>query len=209
MAWYQSLTTKRVFDLVVSVLGLLLMAVPMCVVAGLIYLQLGLPVIFTQKRAGKNGTTFTLYKFRTMTSERDSSGKLLPDKERLTSFGQFLRRTTIDELPELFNILKGDMSFVGPRPLSIDYTDRYTEFQSRRLEMKPGLTGLAVIKGRNSLTWDERFKYDVWYIDNWTMSLDLRILRQTLIVVYRRTGISHNNHPTMPKFTRDNKNDDD
>jgi len=141
-----------------------------------------------------------MYKFRTMTEERDAEGRLLPDEKRLTPFGAWLRSWSLDELPELFNVLKGDMSLVGPRPLLMEYLDRYTPEQFRRHEVKPGITGWAQINGRNALTWEEKFKLDVWYVDNWNVLLDLKILFMTLVKVLRREGISAEGHATMPEF---------
>ena len=150
-----------------------------------------------------------MYKFRTMTDKRDDKGALLPDAERLTSFGKLLRRTSLDELPELFNILKGDMSFVGPRPLLVQYLDRYTPEQARRHEVKPGLTGWAQVNGRNAISWEEKFKLDVWYVDNWSLKLDLRILWMTFFKVFKREGISAEGEATVSEFmgseNKDNK----
>jgi lipopolysaccharide/colanic/teichoic acid biosynthesis glycosyltransferase len=146
-----------------------------------------------------------MYKFRTMIDARDASGKLLEDAERLTRFGRFLRSTSLDELPELFNVLKGDMSLVGPRPLLMGYLDRYTPEQARRHEVKPGVTGWAQVNGRNAISWEDRFKLDVWYVDHWSLWLDIKILWLTLLKVFRREGISAQGHVTMPEFKRDNR----
>jgi lipopolysaccharide/colanic/teichoic acid biosynthesis glycosyltransferase len=162
--------------------------------------ELGKPVLFRQVRPGLNGKPFVMYKFRTMTEERDAEGRLLPDEKRLTPFGCFLREYSLDELPEFFNVLRGEMSLVGPRPLRMEYLDRYTPEQARRHEVKPGITGWAQVNGRNALPWEEKFKLDVWYVDNWTIWLDLKILWLTLVKVLRREGISAHGHATMPEF---------
>ncbi len=161
---------------------------------------MGAPVLFRQTRPGLRGKPFIMYKFRTMTDERDPQGNLLPDEQRLTRLGRFLRSTSLDELPELINVLKGDMSLVGPRPLLMKYLDRYTPEQFRRHEVKPGITGWAQVNGRNALTWEEKFKLDVWYVDNWNLWLDFKILLMTLVKVFRREGIGHGSQATMPEF---------
>jgi len=153
-----------------------------------------------QKRPGKDEKIFTLYKFRTMTDQKDSKGNLLPDGERLLSFGKFLRSTSLDELPELFNILKGDMSIVGPRPLLVQYLTRYNEEQKRRHEIKPGFTGWAQVNGRNAINWEEKFSYDVWYVDNLSLSLDVKIILKTLMIVLKRSGINSGSSETMEEF---------
>jgi lipopolysaccharide/colanic/teichoic acid biosynthesis glycosyltransferase len=157
-------------------------------------------VIFGQLRPGPGGKPFTPYKFRTMTDGRDASGRLLPDVERLTSFGRFLRASSLDELPELINVLKGEMSVFGPRPLLMQYLDRYTPEQARRHEVKPGITGWAQVNGRNAISWEEKFRLDVWYVDNWSLGLDLRIIWMTVLKVFRREGISAVGEATMPEF---------
>jgi len=162
---------------------------------------MGSPVLFTQERAGKHGDPFVLYKFRSMTNETDEYGELLPDEERITKLGGFLRQTTLDELPELINVLKGDMSLVGPRPLRVSYNELYSDYQSQRLDVKPGLTSWAVVKGRNALSWNRRFEYDVWYVHNRSIILDIKILFMTVALVLRRDGVSHESHATMPRFT--------
>jgi len=191
---------KRSMDIFGSLAGLFFLSPLFLLVALLVRRKLGSPVIFRQERAGKNGKLFTIYKFRTMTDVRDEEGGLLPDEKRLTIFGTFLRSTSIDELPELWNVLKGEMSLVGPRPLHIRYIERYSPEQARRLEILPGLTGWAQIKGRNALNWEDRFKMDVWYVDNWNLWLDIRILLLTMLKVVKREGISGENHPTMEEF---------
>ncbi|CUU11124.1 MAG: sugar transferase [Armatimonadetes bacterium] len=191
---------KRLFDLVGASLLLILLGIPMAVIALLVRLKLGAPVLFKQVRPGLHGKPFTLYKFRTMTNARDSRGRLLPDEQRLTPFGAWLRSTSLDELPELWNVIKGDMSLVGPRPLLMEYLDRYTPEQARRHEVKPGITGWAQINGRNALSWEEKFKLDVWYVDNWNLWLDFKILLKTILIVLRREGVQHAQHVSMPLF---------
>jgi lipopolysaccharide/colanic/teichoic acid biosynthesis glycosyltransferase len=161
---------------------------------------LGRPVLFRQQRPGWFGKPFTIFKFRTLTEGRDESGHLLPDAQRLTRLGSFLRSTSLDELPELFNVLKGDMSIVGPRPLLNRYLERYTPEQARRHEVKPGLTGWAQVRGRNSLDWEEKLSLDVWYVDNWSMWLDVKIVGLTALLVLKRRGINHPGHATMSEF---------
>jgi len=172
----------------------------MFVTALVIRTTLGKPVLFKQVRPGKDGKPFTIYKFRTMNNATGANGRLLPDEKRLTPFGKFLRSTSLDELPELFNVLKGDMSIVGPRPLLMQYLGRYTPEQVRRHEVKPGLTGWAQVNGRNALSWEEKFRLDVWYVDNWSLALDLKILIMTVVKVLRREGISQPGQATMEEF---------
>ena len=191
---------KRLLDLAFTVPGLLAISPVFIIVALLILARIGRPVFFRQERPGLNARPFSLYKFRTMTGGRDESGALLPDAQRLTPFGRFLRTTSLDELPELFNVLKGDMSLVGPRPLLMRYLDRYTPEQFRRHEMPPGLTGWAQVNGRNALTWEEKFELDVWYVDHWSLWLDVKILALTLWKVLKREGISQAGHATMEEF---------
>jgi len=191
---------KYVSDRLGAAIALFLLSPLMLGLAIAVYLRLGTPILFTQTRPGQNSRIFTFYKFRTMTSDRDARGNLLPDAQRLTPFGQFLRKTSLDELPQLWNIIKGDMSFVGPRPLLVAYLNRYTPEQARRHEVKPGITGWAQVNGRNAIDWDEKFKLDVWYIDNWSLGLDLKILFLTMIKVIKREGIAQANHVTMSEF---------
>jgi len=191
---------KRVFDIVVSAVALTVLAPVMGLIALLVWRTMGRPVLFRHVRPGLHGKPFVMYKFRTMRDLRDAEGKLLPDEARLTPFGRWLRSTSLDELPELLNVLRGEMSLVGPRPLLMEYLDRYTPEQARRHEVKPGITGWAQIHGRNNLSWDERFKLDVWYVDNWSLWLDVKILWRTLWMVLRREGISAQGHATMPRF---------
>ena len=192
---------KRCMDILLSTFLLIIFSPIMLLIAILVYINLGSPVIFRQLRPGFHGKPFYIYKFRTMKDLRDENGNLLPDEQRLTRFGAFLRSTSLDELPELINVLIGDMSLVGPRPLLMEYLDRYTPEQARRHEVKPGITGWAQINGRNAISWEEKFKLDLWYVDNWSIWLDLKILFITLLKVLQREGISAKNHVTMPKFT--------
>jgi lipopolysaccharide/colanic/teichoic acid biosynthesis glycosyltransferase len=191
---------KRLMDVTVSLATLLLLSPLLLALALLVRVKLGSPVFFRQVRPGLHGRPFELIKFRTMTDARDASGALLPDAERLTPFGCFLRSTSLDELPELWNVLRGEMSLVGPRPLLMEYLERYTPFQARRHEVRPGITGLAQIRGRNALGWEEKFALDVYYVDNHTLWLDVRILWLTLLKVLRREGISAVGEATMPRF---------
>ncbi len=191
---------KRLFDIFFS-LGWLLVFSPLLItVAILVRLKLGSPIFFMQERPGKNGKPFRMVKFRTMTDERDAQGNLLPDEIRLTKFGKLLRSTTLDEFPEMWNVLCGDMSVVGPRPLLMRYIPRYNAFQARRMEAKPGVTGWAQVNGRNALSWDEKFAMDVWYVDNQSFWLDLKIVVQTFFVVFRRRGINSEKAATMEEF---------
>lgn len=191
---------KRIFDFSTAFCGLFILSPLLLTTALLIRWRLGRPVLFKQTRPGLNGQPFSLLKFRTMTDERDNSGKLLPDSKRLTQLGLLLRQTSLDELPELINVVKGDMSLVGPRPLLMRYLNRYTPEQARRHEVRPGITGWAQINGRNAMTWEAKFKHDVWYVDHHTFRLDLKILLITAWQVMRRDGISAEGHATMPEF---------
>jgi sugar transferase EpsL len=191
---------KRLFDLGVALPACLIGAPFMLVIALLLRRSLGKGIFFCQRRPGLDGKPFTIYKFRTMIEARDASGRLLPDAERLTPFGRFLRSTSLDELPELFNVLRGDMSIVGPRPLLMQYLDRYTPEQKRRHEVKPWITGWAQINGRNAITWDEKFKLDVWYVDHQSLGLDAQIMALTLLKVLKREGISQAGHATMQEI---------
>ena len=196
---------KRPQDFCCALIGTIVLSPVMGVTALLVKKKLGSPVIFKQKRPGLNGEIFELYKFRTMTDEKDENGTLLPDEIRLTSFGKKLRATSLDELPELINILKGDMSVVGPRPLLVQYLERYNEHQERRHEVRPGLTGYAQVNGRNAITWEERFDNDVFYVDNITFLGDLKIVFQTITTVLKRDGISSETSVTMEEFTGNDK----
>lgn len=198
-----ALTWKRIFDVLVSFFLLLLLSPIMILIALLIWLTGGAAsALFRQQRPGLQGQPFVLLKFRTMTHARDEHGELLPDTARLTSLGKFLRSSSLDELPELLNVLKGEMSLVGPRPLLMHYLNHYTAEQMRRHEVKPGITGWAQINGRNALTWEERFDLDVWYVEHWNLRLDFVILIRTLFKVVKREGISAEGHATMPEFKK-------
>jgi lipopolysaccharide/colanic/teichoic acid biosynthesis glycosyltransferase len=195
-----ALRAKRAFDVVVAGAGLGALA-PL--LGGLVLLELvfhGWPPFFVQERPGLHGRVFRMVKFRTMTAARDAQGRLLPDAQRLTPFGKLLRSTSLDELPELWNVLRGEMSLVGPRPLLVEYLDRYSPEQMRRHEMPPGITGLAQVRGRNALSWPEKFALDVEYVDRWSLALDARILAATVMAVLRREGISAPGEATMPVF---------
>lgn len=192
--------SKRLFDLFFTGLALLLLSPLLAVVALLVWAAHGRPVLFRQSRGGYLGSKFSVYKFRTMTSARDRDGNLLPDEERLTRLGRFLRAASLDELPELINILKGEMSIVGPRPLFARYLTRYSPQQARRLETLPGLTGWAQVNGRNDLSWEEKFRLDVWYVDHWSFSLDLKIILLTVWKVFRREGINQPGFATAEEF---------
>ena len=191
---------KRFLDLFVSLLGVLMAAPMIGVLALLVARKLGRPVFFRQSRPGLGGKVFELVKFRTMTNGRDSRGELLPDAERLTAFGKWLRSTSLDELPSLWNVVRGDMSLVGPRPLLVEYLDKYSEKHARRHEVRPGFTGWAQVKGRNLLSWQERFDLDVWYVDNRSLWLDAKILFMTVGAVLSRKGVNTESGATMPKF---------
>jgi sugar transferase EpsL len=191
---------KRGLDLTLTIAALVLLAPIMIVVAVLVRLRLGAPVLFRQQRPGLAGRPFTMYKFRTMTDASDSAGRPLPDAERLTPFGRFLRSTSLDELPELINVLRGEMSLVGPRPLLTAYLERYSPEQMRRHEVRPGITGWAQINGRNAIAWEEKFALDVWYVDHLSLRLDLWIMVLTVWKTVRRDGISPRGHATMPEF---------
>lgn len=191
---------KRIFDLALASLGLVILSPILLAAAILVRIYHGSPVIFTQKRPGFKGTPFYIYKFRTMTDARDENGKPLPDAERLTWLGRFFRSSSLDELPELFNVLRGEMSMVGPRPLLMQYLERYSPEQARRHEVLPGITGWAQVNGRNALTWDEKFRLDVWYVDHWSLWLDIKIIFLTIWKVFKREGISQPGHATAEEF---------
>ena len=191
---------KRVLDFVLALLAIIVLSPVMLITAILVRIKLGSPVLFTQDRPGLNTKVFKLYKFRSMTDAKDADGNLLPDEDRLPEFGRKLRSTSLDELPELFNILKGDMSIVGPRPLLVKYLPRYNEHQARRHEVRPGFTGLAQIHGRNSITWEEKFDWDVKYVDKITFIGDLKIILMTVGTVLSHTGINAEGNATMEEF---------
>ena len=197
---------KRLFDITSSVCALVILSPLLLVIAVLIRINLGTPVIFSQERPGLNEKIFRLYKFRTMTSKKDKDGNLLPDAQRMTKFGKILRSTSLDELPELWNIIKGNMSVVGPRPLLVQYLPLYSKEQARRHDVRPGLTGLAQVNGRNAITWQEKFKLDCWYVDNVSFKLDMQIIINTLAKVLKQDGISSDTSATMEFFVgNDNK----
>jgi sugar transferase EpsL len=191
---------KRSFDMVVAGVALAALSLPLAVIALLVRRRLGSPVLFRQARPGLHGRPFTMYKFRTMKDATGPDGLPLPDGERSTPFGDLLRRTSLDELPELFNVLRGDMSLVGPRPLLMRYLERYNPEQMRRHDVRPGITGWAQVNGRNSLSWDEKFELDLWYVQHHSFGLDLKILWMTLRSVLLKEGISASGHATMPEF---------
>ncbi len=194
---------KRLFDLLASAIGLLVLAVPLALLAWQVKRKLGSPVLFTQVRPGLHGKPFRMVKFRTMTDARDASGALLPDAQRLTPFGRFLRASSLDELPELWNVLRGEMSLVGPRPLLMEYLPLYSPEQARRHEVRPGITGWAQVNGRNAISWADKFALDVWYVDHRSLWLDMRILWLTVRKVLVRDGISAAGEATMPRFEGD------
>lgn len=194
------LVVKATLDRLFALVGIVLLAPVMIVIGVWVAVKMGRPVIFRQRRPGYKGRIFTLYKFRTMRNAIGPDGKALPDEQRLTRFGKLLRSTSLDELPSLFNVLKGEMSLVGPRPLLESYLSRYTTDQMRRHDRLPGVTGWAQVNGRNALTWDEKFALDLWYIDNWSLALDFKILLMTFGKVVKRSGISNSESATMPEF---------
>ena len=191
---------KRIADFLLSVLGVVTLSPLLLILAGLVRIKLGSPVLYRQSRPGLDGRLFELVKFRSMTGDLGSDGELLPDSERLTGFGKFLRATSLDELPELWNVIKGDMSLVGPRPLLVEYLDLYSDEQSRRHNVRPGITGWAQINGRNALSWEDKFEFDVWYVDNRSLWLDFKILLRTVAKVFQRDGVSQEGHVTMEPF---------
>jgi sugar transferase EpsL len=194
-------SAKRLFDIIVATSAMLALAPILAIVALVVRLFLGSPILFRQTRLGYLERPFTIYKFRTMRHAVDTRGHPLPDGERLHPLGILLRKISIDELPQFWNLLKGDMSLVGPRPLLPEYLPRYTQQQRRRHEVKPGITGWAQVNGRNTLTWERKFELDVWYVDNWNLGVDIKIICLTLLKVIRREGIGQGCHPTMPKFS--------
>lgn len=197
---------KSLSDRILAIILLVALSPLLIVLCILVYFNLGAPILFKQKRPGLHGKIFTIYKFRTMRDDRDNKDKPLDDKARITRFGMLLRSTSLDELPELLNVIKGDMSFVGPRPLLVEYLDRYTPEQARRHEVKPGITGWAQVNGRNVISWEEKFSLDVWYVDNQSMWLDMKILFMTIVKVFKREGISQKGHVTAGEFNGHSKN---
>jgi lipopolysaccharide/colanic/teichoic acid biosynthesis glycosyltransferase len=194
------LKIKRLLDIVLSFFGIIILLPVFLLISLLIYFKLGSPIFFIQKRPGKNEEEFNLIKFRTMLDARNKEGNLLSDEKRLTPFGEFLRSASLDEFPELINVLKGDMSLVGPRPLLKEYLPLYSDYHARRHELRPGITGLAQINGRNTLNWEDKFDYDIEYIDNYSLLLDFKILFKTIFKVFKREDINNDNHVTMSKF---------
>lgn len=192
---------KRLFDFSCSLIGLIIVSPLLLLAALLIRMKLGSPVLFRQMRPGLYGRPFFVYKFRTMTDERDENGNLLPDEERITPLGQMLRKFSIDELPQLFNVVKGDLSLVGPRPLLMEYLELYSPEQERRHEVRPGITGWAQVNGRNTISWEEKFKLDVWYVNHQSFFLDIKIIFLTVYKVFKREGISQQGHVTIEKFS--------
>jgi sugar transferase EpsL len=191
---------KRLFDLSIALILLILLSLIILLLSVLVRIFLGGPIFFKQQRPGLGGKPFKVYKFRTMTNKRDNNGNLLPDYERLTRFGLFLRKFSLDELPQLLNVVKGELSLVGPRPLLMQYLDLYSSEQARRHEVKPGITGWAQVNGRNAISWEEKFKLDVWYVDHYSFWLDLKIMWLTIKKVIRSEGVSHKDHATMKEF---------
>ncbi len=198
--------SKRIFDLALTIPGLIIISPLILILAVLVRVKLGSPILFRQERPGHKGQLFTLNKFRSMTDKRGPDGSLLPDSERLTPFGRFLRASSLDELPETLNVLRGEMSLVGPRPLLVAYLDRYSPEQARRHDVLPGITGWAQVNGRNALTWEEKFKLDVWYVDNRTLWLDIKILALTFLKVFNREGINQPGSATAEEFTGSRNN---
>jgi sugar transferase EpsL len=192
--------SKRILDLTLTIPGLLILSPLLLVISLLVVVNYGTPIIFRQKRPGYQGKPFWVYKFRTMTNDQDAQDNLLPDGQRLTRLGRLLRSTSLDELPELFNVIRGEMSIVGPRPLLMQYLERYSPEQARRHEILPGITGWAQVNGRNALTWEEKFKLDVWYVDHWSLWLDIRILLLSIVKVLRREGINQPGQATAEEF---------
>jgi undecaprenyl phosphate N,N'-diacetylbacillosamine 1-phosphate transferase len=191
---------KRPMDFILSLMAIIVISPVLIIVGVLVRIKLGSPVLFKQKRPGLNEKIFTMYKFRTMTDEKDENGELLPNHIRLTKFGRILRATSLDELPELFNILKGDMSIIGPRPLLIEYLPLYNDKQKHRHDVRPGLSGLAQVNGRNAISWEEKFDYDVEYVDNISFLLDLKLIVQTFLKVFKSEGVNKSENVTMEKF---------
>jgi undecaprenyl phosphate N,N'-diacetylbacillosamine 1-phosphate transferase len=191
---------KSIFDKILALFLIIIFLPVYIVVSLLIFWKMGSPILFRQKRPGKDEKIFGIYKFRTMTNDIDENGDLLPDEQRLVGIGKFIRSTSLDELPQLFNVLKGEMSFVGPRPLLIEYLDLYNDEQKRRHDVKPGITGWAQVNGRNAISWEQKFEYDVWYVDNQSFFLDIKILWMTFLKVVKRSDISSSTSSTMEKF---------
>jgi len=200
------LIVKRIFDFIFALILLIILSPVMVIVGAAIKLESEGPILFVQARPGKNEKIFKLYKFRSMRTEVENNGRQLTDFERMTKVGRFLRKTSIDELPQLINILKGDMSFIGPRPLLVQYLDRYSPEEARRHEVLPGISGWAQVNGRNAITWEEKFRYDVYYVDHISLALDLKIFWLTVLKVICRSGVNNSEVDTMPYFTRESNN---
>ncbi len=198
---------KRLFDFLISLFAIIILFIPMVMIAIVIRVKMGSPVIFKQKRPGIHGKPFYIYKFRTMTNETDNEGNLLSNEERITITGKLIRKLSLDELPQLFNVLKGDISLVGPRPLLMEYLPLYNKEQARRHDVRPGITGWAQVNGRNNLCWEDRFKLDVWYVDNQSFILDIRILFLTVLKVFKREGINPDDKEFIEKFKGSSEND--
>jgi len=197
---------KRVFDFCFALVLFVILIPVFIIISFLVWLKLGSPVLFRQTRPGIHGIPFVLYKFRSMTEEKDAQGQFLPDEQRFSRFSRLLRQSSLDELPELFNVIKGDMSLVGPRPLLMKYLDLYSPEQARRHEVTPGITGWAQVNGRNLLSWEDRFKLDVWYVDNKNIWLDIKILLRTVLQVYKQEGVNQKDHVTVQEFTGNQDN---
>ncbi len=191
---------KRLFDILASFFAIIILSIPILIISVVIKLTMGSPIIFKQRRPGLKNEPFCIRKFRTMTNETDANGNLLPNEERMTKSGSIIRKLSLDELPQLFNVLKGEMSFVGPRPLLMDYLSLYDEEQARRHDVRPGITGWAQVNGRNAITWEEKFKYDVWYVDNQSFLLDMKIIFMTLLKVVKSEGVNKSEAVTMERF---------
>ena len=198
------MVVKRIIDIVLCIVAMVVLLPILIILAVIVYTRLGSPILFTQERVGKNGKIFKIIKFRTMINSKNESGELLTDQERLTPIGMALRSTSLDELPELLNVIKGDMSLVGPRPLLVEYITKYNERQFKRHDVFPGITGWAQINGRNSISWNEKFELDVWYVENWSLWLDVKIFVMTLYKVIRRDGINEEGEVTVKYFTGNN-----
>jgi len=201
--------TQRLFDFFLACILLIIFGIPMIIISIFIFISMGPPVLFRQKRPGKKEVPFIILKFRTMDESRDEKGNLLPDGQRMTFLGKYLRRFSLDELPQILNVLKGDLSFVGPRPLLMEYLPLYTAKQARRHDVKPGITGWTQVNGRNALTWDEKFDLDIWYVDHRSFLLDMKILLMTVMKVLKREGITAEGSATMPVFKGSGENSDD
>lgn len=195
---------KRLFDILFSIFILIILSPIIVVIVILVLIFIGSPIIFKQPRGGYKGKTFTIYKFRTMNNKTDSNGNLLSDEKRLDKFGKALRFTSLDEIPQLINVIKGDMSIIGPRPQLVEYLPLYTKEQARRHDVKPGITGWAQINGRNNITWKQKFEYDVWYVDNQSFMLDMKILLKTFVHFFNPNGVSQDGHATVEKFNGKN-----